>query len=94
MKIHQHRFFQGNTVYFSFPHVSQGSCGDLNGDFKVALELLFVSQLLFMVSLETWSPVPNSHAGHGHQTTKVDTWPHSQSLCDARDLFIDSIRKK
>lgn len=57
MKIHQQRFFQGNTVHFSFPHASQGSCGDLLGDLKVALKL---SLLFFMVSLERWSPVPTA----------------------------------
>lgn len=91
MKIHQQRFFQGNTVYFSFPPASQGSCGDLHGDLKVDLKL---SLLLFVVSLERWSPVPNSHTGHGHQTTKVDTWLNSQSLCDACELLTDSMRKK
>lgn len=94
MKIHQQRFFQVNSVYFSFPHVSQGSCGDLHGDFKVALKQLRVSLLLFMVPLEGWSPVPNSHTGHGHQTTGMGTWLNSQSLCYTPDLFVDSIREK
>lgn len=71
MKIHQQRFFQGNTVYFSFPHVSLGSCENLHGDVKVALKLLCVSLLLLMVSLERWSPVPSSHTGHGHQTPEM-----------------------
>lgn len=55
-----------------FPYVSQCSCGDLHGDFEPASELLCFSLLLFMASLERWSPVSNSHPGHGHQTSEMD----------------------
>lgn len=54
-----------------FPYVSLDRCGHPHGDSKLSPTLLCFPLLLFMETLEKWSPVPGSHPGWSLQAVEM-----------------------